>query len=152
MASMNTAAYTAWLLSVVANDCGDQSTFPLLHDLVRALVLEALAWPVVQLGGDVIKVVAGPHTQIGALGEVLPEQTVGVFVGAAVPGGMRVAEVDLQAGRNLDPAVVEHLVALIPGQRSAQPSREPGEGADQGVADRLGAVIAGEPEQDREPS
>ncbi|AEK42254.1 transposase [Amycolatopsis mediterranei] len=48
-------------LVIVANDRGDQSMFPLLHDLVRALVVEALAWPVVELGGDVIKVVAGPH-------------------------------------------------------------------------------------------
>jgi len=127
-------------LVFVANDRCDQSMFPLLHELVWALVLETGAGPVVEFGGDAVEVVAGPYVQVGALGEVLAEQAVGVFVGAALPGSVRVTEVDLQAGRNLNPVVVEHLVALVSGQRAAQPSREPGEGADQDVTDRLGTV------------
>jgi hypothetical protein len=48
-------------------------------------------------------VVTGPHAQVGALGKVLAEQAVGVFVGAALPGSVRVTEIDLQSGRDLDP-------------------------------------------------
>ncbi|WP_410675207.1 hypothetical protein, partial [Amycolatopsis sp. cmx-4-68] len=39
-------------LVIVANDRGDQSMFPLLHELVRALVLQARAGPVVEFGSD----------------------------------------------------------------------------------------------------
>jgi hypothetical protein len=38
--------------------------------------------------------------------------------------------------------VVEHLIALVPGQRSAQPSRQRAEYANQGVTDGLGGVIS----------
>ena len=39
---------------------------------------------------------AAVHGQVGALGEVLAQQPVGVLVAAALPGRVRVAEVDLQ--------------------------------------------------------
>jgi hypothetical protein len=77
------------LLVIVANDRGDQSMFPLLHELVRALVLQARAGPVVEFGGDAVEVVIGPRAQVGAFGEVLAEQAIGVFVGAALPGGWK---------------------------------------------------------------
>ena len=64
---------------------------------------------------------------------------------------MRIAEVNLQPGTEFDPAVVEQLVALVPGQRAAQPGRKAAEGPDQGIADRLGAMVHGESTQDREP-
>ena len=42
----------------------------------------------------------------------------------------------------LDAPVVEHLIALVPGQRSAQPSRHRAECADQGVTDGLRRVVS----------
>ena len=48
---------------------------------------------------------------------------------------VRVGEVDLQAGLLLDPGVVEHLVALIPGQRPTYLGRELAERGDERVAD-----------------
>ena len=42
-----------------------------------------------------------PARQVGALGEVLAQEAVGVLVGAALPGAMRVAEVDRDAGGDL---------------------------------------------------
>ena len=49
-------------------------------------------------GGDLLGAV---HAQIGAFREVLPQQSVGVLVGAALPRALRIAEVDLDAGVDL---------------------------------------------------
>jgi hypothetical protein len=71
---------------------------------------------------------------------VLAEQSVGVFVRAALPGSVRVAKVDRQAGVDGQLGVLGHLGALVPGQRPAQ---LPGQGADRGgdgVTHGLGAV------------
>ena len=60
--------------------------------------------------------------------EVLPEQAVAVLVAAALPGRVGVGEVDPDPGLGLDAGVVEHLVALVPGQRAPQGPRELGVG------------------------
>ena len=36
--------------------------------------------------------------EVGAVGEVLAEETVGVLVGSTLPGTLRVAEVDIEVG------------------------------------------------------
>jgi hypothetical protein len=41
------------------------------------------------------------------------------FVAAALPGRVRIGEVDPQPGCLPDTGVLEHLVALVPGQRAA---------------------------------
>jgi hypothetical protein len=64
-------------LTIVANNFGDYSTFPLLHERVRGLVVEARAGSVIEFGGDLIELVAGPHAEISAFGEVLAEEAVG---------------------------------------------------------------------------
>ena len=56
----------------------------------------------------------------GALVSCLPEQAVGVFVGAALPGTARIAEVDLQVGCGGEAPVASHLLALVPCQRAPQ--------------------------------
>jgi hypothetical protein len=52
----------------------------------------------IQLGRDGIEFGLIELAQVGALGEVLAEQPVGVLVGAALPGAPRVTELDLHAG------------------------------------------------------
>src|SRR5829696_3682907 len=47
--------------------------------------------------------------------------------------------------------MVEHLVALVPGQRPPQPGREFGERADERVTDRLRGMISRHRNQNREP-
>ena len=51
---------------------------------------EGLAWSVVEFGGDRVEVVLAVSGEVGAFGEVLPEQPVGVLVGAALPGRVRI--------------------------------------------------------------
>jgi hypothetical protein len=59
---------------------------------------EGFAWSAVEFGGDGGEVFAGVAGEVGAFGEVLAEQAVGVFVGSALPGRVWVAEVDGHAG------------------------------------------------------
>ena len=66
--------------------------------LRRGCASRGFAGSVVEFGGDVVEVLGAVHGQVGALGEVLAQQPVGVLVGAALPGRVRVAEVD-RAGR-----------------------------------------------------
>lgn len=49
-------------------------------------------------------------------------------------------EIDLQPSCRLDALVVEHFVALVPGQGPAQFERQLGERCDQGIPDVLGRV------------
>lgn len=47
-----------------------------------------------QVSGAAGEVLSGVHRQVGAFGQVLAQQPVGVLVGAALPGLVRVAGVD----------------------------------------------------------
>ena len=60
---------------------------------------------------------AAVDREVGALREVLAQQAVGVLVHAALPGRVRVAEEDVDAGVDADLLPVAHLRSLIPGQR-----------------------------------
>src|ERR1700735_536193 len=68
----------------------------LIQRLSRGLPAQGLARPGVQLISDRGQVLRAVHRQVRALGEVLAQQPVGVLVRAALPGRMRVAEVDVQ--------------------------------------------------------
>ena len=56
------------------------------------------------------------NREVGAFREVLSKKTVGVLIGAALPGAMRVAEVDVEIGGELQALVVCELLAAVPGQ------------------------------------
>src|ERR1043166_4865841 len=56
--------------------------------------------------------------------KVLAKKSMGVLVGAPLPGAGRVAEVDLDTGCELELKVVAHLEALVPGQRLPQRLRK----------------------------
>ena len=58
--------------------------------------------------------------EVSALWEVLSQQAVGVFVRAALPRALRVAEVDGQASVDAQPCVLSHLCSLVPCQRPAE--------------------------------
>ncbi len=74
---------------------------------------EAFAGSVVELVGDGVELCVGHEPEVGAVGEVLPEQAVGVLVRAALPGRVRIAEEDLDAGVETDLLSVAHLGALV---------------------------------------
>lgn len=58
--------------------------------------------------------------QIGALGQVLAQQAIGVLAGAALPRAVRVAEIHTYTGsRRAQLGVPCHLPALVVGERLA---------------------------------
>src|SRR4051794_24042353 len=63
--------------------------------------------------------------------------SVGVLVRAALPGAVRVAEVDLHASIDPQLRVLAQLRSLIPGQRASQVLGQGGDRARDGVAHRL---------------
>lgn len=86
----------------------------------------------------------GVDGKVGALGEVLPQQAVGVFVGAALPGAGGVAEVDRDVGGDGEGLVGGHFGALVPGQGPLQVRWG---GLDRGCqccADGSGTVVGGQ--------
>ena len=54
------------------------------------------------------------------LRQVLPQQPIGVFVCAALPGTVGITEVDFHIGGHTEGFVLGHFVSSVPGQRSAQ--------------------------------
>ena len=58
--------------------------------------------------------------EVGAVGEVLAEEAVGVLVGAALPGTLGVAEVDVEINLCAELGVLCHFGALVPGQRLSE--------------------------------
>ena len=58
--------------------------------------------------------------QVGFSGEVLSQQPVGIFIGAALPGALRITEVDFHIGVHREALVFGHLVPPVPGQRAPQ--------------------------------
>ena len=65
----------------------------------RGVPAEGLARPVVELGGDRGQLPGGVDAQVGALGEVLAQQPVGVLVRRPLPGRVRIAEEHRHAQR-----------------------------------------------------
>src|ERR1035437_88563 len=73
------------------------------------------AWTTVQTIGNERQPFGTVEREIRSLRHVLTEQAIGVLVGAALPGAVGVAEVDLDAGVDREALVARHLPALIPG-------------------------------------
>ena len=70
----------------------DKETF---EDFNRRLPAKRFAWSRIQGMGYCAQIPGCVPAEVGPLGEVLSQQTIGVFVRAALPGALRIAEVDL---------------------------------------------------------
>lgn len=87
----------------------------------------------------------------GTFREVLPQKPIRVFLRAALPGMLRIAEVDHEVGGHGEALVVDHLLAPVPRQRSLRFLRQLAGMPDQeGVDDGLG-ILAGNLHQLHEP-
>src|SRR5215217_6236656 len=92
----------------------------LVQSLGRCFPAERLSRPAVEGDRHGREVVGAVRAEVSALWEVLAQQPVGVLVRAALPGAMRIAEVDLKTGVDPQAGVLAHLRPLIPGQRLPQ--------------------------------
>lgn len=77
------------------------------QDFDRAFEVEAFARPDAQLIGNRIQMLLAVDRQVRAFGQVLADQAVDVLVTAALPGAVRIAEIDrtsaLDQGTSGDP-------------------------------------------------
>ena len=69
-----------------------------VEGLRGGLPVEGFAGSTVESCGDGVRVVSRVSAEVGAFGEVLTEETVGVLVGSTLPWCLGVAEVDGEVG------------------------------------------------------
>jgi hypothetical protein len=95
----------------------------LRHHFDWALVIKTLARPNIEFVCDCVQLLLGLARQIRTLGQILADQAIDVFVAAALPGAVRVAEVNSHAGALSDFGMACHLAALVIRQRLARSQR-----------------------------
>src|SRR6478735_12281577 len=79
-------------------------------------VFQGLPWPFVELTGGLVQLSLRVHRQVGSFRKVLPQQTVGVLIGTALPGALWIAEVDVNIGRQRKSSMIREFLAPVPGQ------------------------------------
>src|SRR5215475_2308870 len=65
----------------------------------RGLEAQSLAGPFIELPSHSVELRLRVDCQIRSLGEVLPQQAVGVLIGSTLPRALRITEVDVDFGR-----------------------------------------------------
>lgn len=95
----------------------------LTHDFDRALEVEALTRTHIQLQRYGIQLFLAVYRQVRSLGQVLADQAVDVFVAAALPRAVRVAEVNCHPSLLGDFSMPRHLSALVVGHALAHRQR-----------------------------
>ena len=120
---------TRFSLSVHARDVnwadstGRRNTFHILFEqpvesLCRCLPRQRFPGARIQRMGYGAQLFGTMLAEIRALWEVLAEQGVGVLVAAALPGALRVTEIDLETSIHPKLHMLGHLGALVPSQRA----------------------------------
>src|SRR5665647_1794644 len=79
--------------------------------------LQGLTGPFVELTGHFVQMGLRVHRQIGSFREVLSQQTIGVLVRPALPRALRIAEVNVNVGRQRKSPMIGQFLAPVPGQR-----------------------------------
>ena len=88
------------------------------------LIGQCLAWSFVELSGDGAWLGLAEDRQVGAFGKILAQQSVGVFVGAALPRASGIAKIDVHVGGQGEAAVVGQFLAAVPGERLIELARQ----------------------------
>lgn len=92
----------------------------LCEDLQRRVPVQRGPRAGVEAVGDGIEFLLGVDGQVGAFGQVLAQQTVGVFADTALPGTVGVAEVHAHAGGGGEFSMTAHPAPLVIGHGLAQ--------------------------------
>ena len=111
----------------------------LVINLARGSEAEDLSRSIVEHGLDVGEFLGRDGGQVGAFGQELADQPVDVFVGAALPGGVGLAEVHGHAGGGGELLVTGHLAAAVVGEAAAQL----GDDAAEAAAEACESVVGG---------
>ena len=65
----------------------------LIQCLTWCLPFQGSSGPLVELGGDMVEITLRNQPEVRSAGVILAQQSIGVLIAAALPGGMRVAEI-----------------------------------------------------------
>src|SRR6202051_5409291 len=74
----------------------------------------------VEAVGDGIEFVLTVDREVSTLGQILPQQPVGVLAGTALPWTVRIAEVHAHAGGGAELMMPGHFLTLVVGEALAQ--------------------------------
>src|SRR5713101_4596675 len=85
--------------------------------------LQGLTWPFVELTSHFVQIGLRVDRQIGAIGKVLSQQTVGVLIRPALPRALRIAKVNVDVGRQRKSSMIRKFLAPVPCQRLVQLTR-----------------------------
>ena len=86
--------------------------------------VEALSWARIQPMGDGVQLTLRIAGQICSLRQILEQQAIGVLIGPALPGAVRICKEDLDGGPLGQTLVFGPLFAPVVGQRLAPRSRD----------------------------
>ena len=75
------------------------------------------SWPLVELVFDRLNLSFGELGEVAALGEVLAQEAVEIFIAAALPSGVWLSEVARGIERDVDQGVLGELAAVVPSER-----------------------------------
>ena len=107
--------------------------------------------PGVELALDERQLLVGDAGQFHALGQVLADQAIGVLVGAALPGAIGVAEIDVHPQCFGELLVQGHLSAAVVGESLAHAARDRAQSSVEARQDtvRFGVVQFDQPHESR---
>ena len=123
------AVVAGWAVSSLKRDTCDEVGRESGEDLVRGFEAEDFAWSVIECVFDGGELLVADETQVHAFRKELADQAIGVFVGAALPGTVRVAEEDVHVELGAQRLVQRHLRALVIRHRLSQARRDAFEAA-----------------------
>ena len=99
---------------------GDVVEFEFGEDFVRCTEAEDFARPVIEGVLDGVEFVLSDEVEIHALGQVLADEAIGIFIGATLPRAVWITEEDVHAQPPGQSVVLSHLGALVVGEGLAQ--------------------------------
>src|SRR5471032_318723 len=89
----------------------------------RGFPTECLARPGIERKRDGVELLLGIDRQVAALGHVLAQQAIGIFVRSPLPRAVRIGKIDLNAGALGEDFVAMHFAPLIVGHGLAKLGR-----------------------------
>ena len=84
------------------------------------MVVESFSGSIVEFLGDGIQVALGECGEVASFGQVLADEAVEIFVGTALPGGVGIGEVDVDAEVFFDAFESGKFQAVVEGERAAK--------------------------------
>src|SRR5450759_4773773 len=112
-----------------------------VKSLCRGFELQGLTWSFIELTRHFVQIGLRVHRQVSSLRKVLSQQTIGVLVGTALPRTLRIAEVNVDIGRQRKSSMIRKLLAPVPGQRLIQLTRQHFRLLDERGNNRLGVLV-----------